>query len=120
MKLATCLGVLWFSALAGAQTVLLEIDGSPYSEDFSTSLIAFPDVDSDGVPEILSTGSAGNGSQSYGRAFLFSGGDGHLIYSVPGRDGANFSRPPAVLGDVNGDGIADWGALQTGNPKNSI
>ena len=120
MKLLTGIGVLCFSAVASAQTILLEIDGSQIPGAMTSSLVSFPDVDGDGVKDILASGTSWNSGPTGGQALMFSGGDGHLIYTVPGSAGASFGRKLAVLGDVDGDGVQDWGCVQTGHPKNSI
>jgi hypothetical protein len=72
-----------------------------------TSVAAFPDLDQDGVPEILA-GSPTLGLGIPGRAAIYSGASGALLHEWIGIDGDDhFGASVANAGDVDGDGIPD-------------
>jgi len=66
------------------------------------------DVNNDGIPDFLIGAFAQDGS---GKAFVFNGKDGKLLYAVHASQrqvGAGFGWTVAPLGDLNGDGTPDF------------
>jgi hypothetical protein len=75
-------------------------------EDFGDSVAAPGDVDEDGVPDVL-VGAPGWAVDD-GRAVVFSGVDGSVFATLLGNNGDEFGAVVAGLGDVDGDGHADF------------
>ncbi len=76
--------------------------------DFGGNVIAPGDLDGDGIKDFVVTASrVANGA---GRAYAFSGKDGHLLYRVdnPDAQASSFGFGGAELGDVDNDGVADY------------
>ncbi len=63
------------------------------------------DVDNDGTNDVISGAPAAGG---IGRAYVYSGADGHLIHSIRiGSAGDRFGSTVCGVGDINGDGHDD-------------
>jgi hypothetical protein len=80
---------------------------------FGTSVAAAGDVDGDGVPDII-VGAPGEnpnpGLEGPGRAHVFSGATGGLLWSFASLDldgGGGFGRAVSGTGDIDGDDHAD-------------
>jgi hypothetical protein len=97
-----------FSGRTGA--VLHSFSGT---SDFGHSVDGGQDTDGDGVPEIL-IGSPSEGVAPLfvnGRVSLFSGASGSLLWTEVGATAwESLGTSVAFLGDLNGDGKADWAA----------
>jgi hypothetical protein len=97
-----------FSGVDGS--VLYNFDGDSGSDRFGVSVSGAGDVNGDGFDDLI-VGAVldnDNGFQS-GSARVFSGSDGSVLYNLDGdsaRDG--FGGSVSGLGDVNGDGVADF------------
>ncbi len=84
-------------------------------EHFGTSVAAFPDLNHDGIGEVVV--GIPDYNWSAGAVEILSGADGSLLLRVEGQNqGSNFGHSVANAGDVNGDLIAD---LLTGAPNES-
>jgi len=60
------------------------------------------DVNADGIPDVIA------GAPGEGKAYIFSGNDGRILYTLAEPDSASgFGRKVADLGDVDDDGHAD-------------
>jgi FG-GAP repeat protein len=100
--------VLVWSGLTGA--LLTFYNDSKTS--FGSGLAGIGDVDGDGHAELLVGSPAedsSSGTPSTGRAFIYSGRDGSLLRSHDGAQKSDrFGIRCAALGDLDGDGIADY------------
>ena len=75
-------------------------------DDSITSVSGAGDVNGDGFADLI-VGAPGN-SPSTGRARVFSGADGSVLYTFNGDSaGDRFGNSVSGAGDVNGDGFAD-------------
>ena len=70
------------------------------------------DVDGDGVPDVLAT--APHPSATGGRAYVFSGADGSVIHAIDGLADSFFGRSATGMGDLDGDGHADFAIATLG------
>jgi hypothetical protein len=89
---------------------ILTLTGQTAGEGFGTSPSNAGDVDGDGHADFIVgawqfSGAAGSG----GRAYLYSGKDGHLIKTFTCRiPGDTFGFDSVTMGDVDGDGTTDF------------
>src|SRR5262249_44182007 len=80
------------------------------SAHFGKSLAAIEDVDGDNVPDIIvgAPGASPNGIVGAGRAFVYSGASGQLLYQWDGLGRFDeFAASVAGGGDVDGDNVPD-------------
>jgi hypothetical protein len=99
---------------SGEEGRLLNTLVSPNAETnghFGYETVSAGDLNNDGYPEVIVGAEAEDGGAvDAGRAYVFSGNDGTLLYTLespnPSYNGA-FGVSVAVAGDVNGDGFAD-------------
>jgi len=89
---------------------LLTITGETAGEGFGTSPSVAGDVDGDGHADLIVGAWQYSGAAiSGGRAYLYSGKDGHLIKTFTCRiPGDTFGFDAVTMGDVDGDGDADF------------
>jgi len=94
-----------------------------FGGQFGTSVANAGDINNDGIPDILVgvphhiVDTSNNHLVNAGRAFVFSGKDGSILFTLDDptpEEGARFGFAVAGIGDVNGDGIPD---LLVGVPK---
>ena len=97
-----------FSGVDGS--VLYTFEGDSTDERFGSSVSGAGDVNGDGVADLIvgAPFDRDNGVFS-GNVRVFSGVDGSIIYSFDG-DAAfeQFGQSVSGVGDVNGDGVADF------------
>jgi FG-GAP repeat/FG-GAP-like repeat/Tetratricopeptide repeat len=89
---------------------LLTLTGDKAGEGFGTSPSVAGDVDGDGHADLI-VGAWQNreGAIGGGRAYLYSGKDGHLIKTFTCRTpGDTFGFDAVTMGDVDGDGTTDF------------
>jgi hypothetical protein len=88
---------------------LLTLTGETSGDGFGTSKSTAGDVDGDGMEDlIVGAWQYGKAAVSAGRAYLYSGRDGHLLKTFTCRTpGDTFGFDAVGLGDVDGDGTAD-------------
>ncbi len=101
---------------AGSPSVLLEFTG-PSGAGLGRSVADAGDVDGDGISDVLigAPVSYDDIPTTPGAAYVHSGADGALIHSVGGDSvGDRFGWAVAGLGDLNGDGRADFAASAIG------
>ena len=97
--------------LVRAQEVLFTQSGTEAEERFGSSVTGLDDLNSDGVPDwaVGAEHNETNGIDS-GAVFVYSGSDGALLLSVFGEDPDDrFGRAVCNMGDVDGDGVGDFG-----------
>jgi hypothetical protein len=89
---------------------LLALTGSGAREGFGTSPSQAGDVDGDGHADlVVGAWQYAGAAVSGGRAYLYSGKDGRLMRTYTCRiPGDTFGFDSVTLGDVNGDGMADF------------
>ena len=115
-----------FSGVDGSVLYTFEgdssVDAFGLGELMGGSVSGAGDVNGDGFADLIvgSPGADPNGQNS-GRARVFSGADGSVIYTLDGDSsdgffGDTFGTSVSGAGDVNGDGVADFvvGALRGG------
>lgn len=95
-----------YSGASGAE--LLSIAGEGAGEGLGPGRGA-GDVDGDGVLDVISGAySSSVGAAQSGRAFVFSGADGHVLRTITSVNvGEQFGFDAIGLGDVDGDGAID-------------
>jgi hypothetical protein len=106
-----------WSGATGA--TLLTLHGEQAGDAFGFSVAGAGDVNGDGRADVL-VGAVANDAAgpNAGRAYVFSGADGSLLYSIDGdRAGDLFGSAADGTGDLNGDGVHDLliGARNAGN-----
>jgi hypothetical protein len=112
------------SVFSGADGSLLYIldNPSPQSGRFGFAVAGMADVNNDGTPDLLVGALEQDvaGTAGQGQAFVFSGINGSLLYTVTTptpEASANFGYAVTGTGDVNGDGIPD---LLVGAPDRDV
>ncbi len=83
-------------------SLLQQIDGDSPSQRIGSSLAPCPDLDGDGVGELLV------GALTSSATLWSSRGWTPLFAVTEGSDGDGFGRSAAALGDVDGDGVGDF------------
>ncbi|MFN0244075.1 MAG: hypothetical protein ACKVWV_14385 [Planctomycetota bacterium] len=98
------------SAIAAAQVLVHEVTGPSVGAGLGFAVAGIGDVSGDGVPDFIAgaPGDFVNGSQP-GKALVYSGFNGALLYSVTGQTATDgFGLCVARLGDIDGDGRPDF------------
>lgn len=106
---------------SGATGALLwQFPGNDADGQLGRAVARTGDVDGDGVDEVLAAAPLADtpGGAWAGRVWLLSGASGSVLRtyegSVPNR---NLGRSVAGLGDLDGDGVEDYGIGAIGNPS---
>ena len=98
-----------YSGLTAAE--LFQAEG-PSGSLLGNSVRAAGDVDGDGVCDVIA---GAPGSFGPGRAFVYSGADGSVIFTLQeGGSGSSYGDAVAGLGDVTDDGVPDLAVGATG------
>ncbi|HEX5009549.1 MAG TPA: hypothetical protein VFY71_04035 [Planctomycetota bacterium] len=94
-------------------TTLWSAEGPTYGDYLGSAIAHLPDLNGDGLAELL-VGAPNRqpwGSGTEGHAFVFSGADGAVLRVHGGwNDGDRLGHSVAALPDLDGDGVADYGA----------
>ncbi|MDB2687352.1 integrin alpha [Mariniblastus sp.] len=91
-------------------SVLYDFDGDNDRDWFGSSVSGAGDVNGDGTPDLIVGARFANNDdgRSSGKARVFSGIDGSVLYSIDGDDpGDGLGISVSSAGDINGDGKAD-------------
>ena len=96
-----------FSGLDGS--VLYTFDGTVSGGFFGGSVSGAGDVNDDGFADLVVGARFGsNNAPSAGRALVFSGVDGSVLYDISGASNRLFGVSVSGADDVNGDGVDDF------------
>jgi hypothetical protein len=89
---------------------ILTLTGETAGEGFGTSPSVAGDVDGDGHADlIVGAWQYGGAAIGGGRAYLYSGKDGHLMKTYTCRTpGDTFGFDAVTMGDLEGDGVSDF------------
>jgi hypothetical protein len=90
-------------------TPLVKAFGSNPGDSLGKSVESITDQDGDGLPDLL-LGVYFYGADARGAVEVHSGADGSLLYRVEGRSQERLGRSVCPLGDLDGDGWADFAA----------
>lgn len=83
-----------------------------YAIPYGAKIATIEDFDNDGVRELL-TGQSNAGSNGNGKVQLHSGRSGKILHTWNGKSGEGLGQNLANLGDVDKDGVEDFGAGST-------
>lgn len=88
---------------------LVTLEGETPSDTFGWTSENLGDLDGDGAADFIigAIGHSGGGA-SAGKAYVFSGRDGHLLHSIAGGVGERMGYAVASAGDANADGTPDY------------
>lgn len=101
-----------FSGDTGVLLLTLDDPTPQFAANFGYAVAGMGDLNGDTIPDLLigSPGQTADGNSGQGQAFIFSGANGSLLFTLndplPQRD-ANFGRAVASGGDLDGDGKFD-------------
>jgi len=89
---------------------LFTMTGETAGDGFGIGVADASDVDGDGHDDlVVGAWQFGGAALSGGKAYVYSGRDGDLLYTFTGKvQGETFAFDTTNLGDVNGDGIVDF------------
>ncbi|RMH03515.1 MAG: hypothetical protein D6702_05825 [Planctomycetota bacterium] len=97
--------VLVVSGATGQTIRVLSDPSLPPGSQLGWSVASVPDLNGDGIPEVLAGAPQIEGGS--GVAILFSGADGSILHSFTGFPGTYFGWCVAAGGDADGDGVGD-------------
>jgi hypothetical protein len=104
--LAAALTLFALSAPADSETVLHSFPGPTTNLRFGRAVSGGADVDGDGLPDVIV---GGCNSAVPGRVRVFSGATGAIIHELTSTDPQEqFGASVCILGDVDGDGHAEF------------
>lgn len=97
-------------------TALYKVDGTELNERFGFSVVGIDDIDGDNVPDFAVGAPAVDltdktppnpGNESSGKAYVFSGKNGNLIFKLEGFPQGSLFGFSLAGGDVDGDSLSD-------------
>lgn len=97
--------------------LLRELRAAAPASMFGAAIDGGQDVNADGVPDfVVGARLSDAGGEDSGEVLAFSGLDGALLRLLVGEiEGGQLGRAVSLLGDVNGDGHADFATGETGS-----
>ncbi len=109
-----------FADSNGSTAALTVLTGENVADNFGAAIASAGDVNNDGVGDLI-VGAMSHGTVDQGRAYVYSGADGVLLYTFDGTgDHDILGESVAGAGDVNNDGFADLIVGAYGDPSNGI
>ena len=98
--------------------VIHQYDGPLAADEFGYSVDGLGDVNGDGIPDFIATRLV-NATRYTGEARVYSGATGAVLHTVTGINSYDyFGISAAGVGDVNGDGYADFAVSAPGKDDN--
>jgi FG-GAP repeat/FG-GAP-like repeat len=91
--------------------VIWQKTGEAPGDQFGWVTDPVPDVDGDGIPEMMATSPTSSGNR--GRVYVYSGDRGRLLFTVEGDPASQLGSGVGVAGDADGD---RWVDLALGAP----
>ncbi len=89
-------------------TPVMTITGESAGDQFGWLMDNVGDIDGDGANDyVVGAPTNGAGGTNAGRAYVYSGATGQLVYTFTGAPGQRFGTALDAAGDVNGDGVGD-------------
>ncbi len=92
-------------------TVIYKIEGKQAGNDFGFAVAGIDDVNGDNVPDVVvgapQISPTRTGAASQGKAYVFSGQDGKLVFELTGSPPGNLFGYSVSSGDFNADGRSD-------------
>ncbi len=95
-------------------TVLHTFHGNQPGATFGWAVSELRDVTGDGVEEAI-IGEPFRGADGHGRAYVYAGSSGALLFRESGKPGDALGYSVADAGDENGDGVTDFAAGAPGS-----
>ena len=95
---------------SGTDGALLDVVAPPSpTAQFGIDVAGLGDIDADGVPDFVVSGTGDSSQLSLARAVVYSGADRSVVFDILGTSGPQgvFARHVAVQPDLTGDGIGE-------------
>jgi uncharacterized repeat protein (TIGR01451 family) len=89
-------------------TIVETLSGEQPDDRFGYSAASAGDVDGDGIPDLyVGARDSDAGGTDAGRAYVYSGADWSLLFTLDGTAGDHFGQTGGGVGDLNNDGFDD-------------
>jgi hypothetical protein len=110
--------VFAYSGATGAS--LFELDGQQKTEEFGYFMAGLGDIDGDGTADFGVSGPRFSTSSvpGAGRVVVYSGRTQSVLYTITGKNSSGFMTTVCGLGDLDLDGVPDFGCGANGDGPN--